>query len=159
MANGDVQLELSGSNSMWIFKDGGAESTRIVNLINLPMTKSAAARKMTAVAKVVPAAKATHESLKQQIKKEFAKSVGLTISESEHQNDGDAGQGEHRDDSDSGTCPHPSKRQKTGGDEAQVPAPTKGQQRRAQQLDVQQCNTVNTTGLTLLSHKHNKQTH
>ena len=50
---------------------------RIMNLVNLPMLKSAAIRKLTGE-KAVPHVKLTHESLKKQIKMEFAKSMGLT---------------------------------------------------------------------------------
>ena len=35
----------------WIFKDGSAETTRLMNLINLPMIKSAAVKKLTAKGK------------------------------------------------------------------------------------------------------------
>ena len=81
----------------WVFKEGGSETTRLMNLVNLPMLKSSAVRKLTNE-KVVPLTKQTHESLKQQIKMEFARSMGLISSDSDHKStdngDGDQGQGQ-----------------------------------------------------------------
>ena len=65
----------------WVFKDGGSETTRIMNLVNLPMLKSSAVRKLTSTSKPATATKATHESLKKQTKSQFAKTLGWAVDE------------------------------------------------------------------------------
>ena len=75
--SGQLQTSTSESQCAWVFKDGGAETTRLMNLIYLEMLKSSAVKKLTSTAKPVSMPAATHESLKKQIKNEFARSMGL----------------------------------------------------------------------------------
>lgn len=75
--SGQLQTSTSESQCAWIFKEGGAETTRLMNLINLEMLKSSAVKKLTSTAKPVSMPAANHESLKKQIKNEFARSMGL----------------------------------------------------------------------------------
>ena len=61
----------------WIFKDGNAETTRLMNLINLPMIKSAAVKKLTAKGKETSGKGPgeIRESLKKKIRAEFMQAL------------------------------------------------------------------------------------
>ena len=61
----------------WIFKEGSAENTRLMNLINLPMLKSQAIKKLTSSSSASNQVQrsADKDSLKKRIKSEFAKAL------------------------------------------------------------------------------------
>ena len=60
----------------WVFKDAGAETTLLMNLVNLPMLKSAALKKLKGQGpSAANGSKSDKESLKKQIKLEFTRAL------------------------------------------------------------------------------------
>ena len=65
---------MKSAEPVWAFKNASLDTTRLMNLVNLPMVESLAAKRLMAVAKVTADQKAA-QSLKEQIKDQFQKSM------------------------------------------------------------------------------------
>ena len=123
LASPDAQAQ-----GQWLFNEGGHESTRLMNLLNLPMLKSAAVRKMTSSKPVSQPQQAT-ESLKHQIRREFALSMGLTDPEGNASHNG-RDQVDDAPASIAGDSEQTVKKQKVGGKTAQKQNAFKGYDER-----------------------------
>lgn len=81
-ATGDGQtstIDADGTKASWVFREGGQDATRLMNLVNLPMLTSTAVKKMTASDGKGRASegKSASDSLKTKIKQEFQQALGV----------------------------------------------------------------------------------